>query len=585
MHVNVREKTRVQGDVRADSTTDTIINGTATHDSISRITDKIVSIAKFIHNAKKHVRGSKTSDFLKEASGSMNDLLKILNIEQGKIYNRSVYEPRSVCSEEFMGTLYGAPFFYKGFETNVCNYSTPIWELVTFVKYFNFQKTDIQKSNNEIEIFLSSVYKFNVNVHVIVGLNLSITHNFRSKYPTLNLVDSKGKSDGTVLNNLISEVKTPYVLLARNSEFLTQDVRLERLVREIEQLNVTVAGGAFRNADGHWKKGCFQAMYRNFTLKYLEGYDESFHECLFCDYILGPFVTTKHYLKENQFYSLNENEGLFEEWFLRVSQARLESVVCPDSMFHVQLQYESNIKWDKFMRKWNIHKCVPPTGLSMVEKYASYRCEFKASKAIPPGNLQYNANAVKIVMNICEEAGIICELQEGTALGAVKLEKTLPWERDVDLTFLTANYSSIMKLKSTFQKKGFGFTALDERWCCVDNITAGGQFQMRYLGWNIELYGQHKMDTEILIKEGIKPTKVLLDGQWVNVPRNPGLFVRNRYGREMYQHAEHWMETGDSDGWINYKTNVFKQCTKQGDHDCLDRYNADGDLPFIEILP
>jgi hypothetical protein len=35
-------------------------------------------------------------------------------------------------------------------------------------------------------------------------------------------------------------------------------------------------------------------------------------------------------------------------------------------------------------------------------------------------------------------------------LGAVKFNKVLPWERDADITFLTANYTAFKKLKPKF---------------------------------------------------------------------------------------------------------------------------------------
>jgi hypothetical protein len=555
--------------------------------SISAIKEQIAIIAKLIHQARKHVRGSKTADSLKEASDTMKSLLNKLEIDQTLIYNRSTYEARSVCPEQYFGTSYGAPFYYRGFEIKPCNHSTPISELVTIVKLFKFEANDTKKNKyiTEINTFLSSVHRLNSNIRVVVAINLSLKDESLAKYPGTTLVHLKHDSDGEIMNDLVREVKTPYVQIARNTEVLTEDIRFERLIREIEQLNVTVVGGAFRNQNGHWKKGCFQAVYRNFTLRYLEGYDESFHECLFCDYIEGPFITSKGYINENQFFKLNESNGLFEEWFLRISLKNHETIVCPDSMFNVKSDNNSNQNWNKFMEKWDLYKCITPLGYTIVKHCFEYNEEFIATKAVPPCNLQYNANAVKILMKMCEIKGIFCELQEGTALGAVKLGKTLPWERDIDLTFLTANYTAILKLKNILRKERFGMSAFDERWCCVDNETAGGRIVMRYFGWYIELYGQHIIDSKILTDNGIKPTKVLLDGQWVNVPRNPGLFVRNRYGREIYKHAEHWIATGERNGWINYKTNGFRKCFNSGDHDCLDRYNADGDLLFTYMLP
>lgn len=553
------------------------------------VIDKIKSIAKFIHNAKKHVRGSKTSDFLKQAIETMNTLLADMKIDPRSLYNRTVYEPVSVCPEKYMGSTFGYPFFYKGFETTTCKKSDPVWELVTIVKHVSSHSRDLNSTLKPVEKFVSSVLKINNKFNVIISVNNSKNlANFKTLYPSLTVVDPKELSDGMALNMLINEVKTPYVLVARDMQFFTNDTRLERLIRELESMKVKVASGAIRNEDGHWKKGCFQSAYRNFTLTYLEGYDESLHECLFCDFVQGPFMATKEYLTQKQFENFHATEGLFEEWFLRITEDGDEVIVCPDSMFHVNKSLVTPKPvgtWTGFMQKWDLFKVYTPSGFTINRPCGNKNKNVHGSKALSPCSQQSNADAVKTIMGVCERENIFCELQEGTALGAVKLGKTLPWERDADLTFLTANYSALKTLKHAFVEKGLSFTDLGSTWCCADGRTAGGKLQIGFKGWTVELYGQHMMDSELMAAEGMKPTRVLLDGQWVTVPRNPGLFVRNRYGREIYQHAEHWMTTGGESGWINYKTNVFKPCSNKGSHDCLDRYNADGDLPFIEIIP
>ena len=95
------------------------------------------------------------------------------------------------------------------------------------------------------------------------------------------------------------------------------------------------------------------------------------------------------------------------------------------------------------------------------------------------------------------------------------------------------------------------------------------------------MYGGYTLPSEKVLKDGFKPTKILLDGQWVSVPRNPGLFVRNRYGPEMYAHAgQHWGDFGAKSSWIIYKSNYFMTCKTPGRHDCLNYINSDGNLQF-----
>lgn len=46
--------------------------------------------------------------------------------------------------------------------------------------------------------------------------------------------------------------------------------------------------------------------------------------------------------------------------------------------------------------------------------------------------------------------------------------------------------------------------------------------------WHVEIYGQHLMDSEKLIREHIPPTLVEFDGQMIPAPASPGLYSRNR---------------------------------------------------------
>ena len=166
-------------------------------------------------------------------------------------------------------------------------------------------------------------------------------------------------------------------------------------------------------------------------------------------------------------------------------------------------------------------------------------------------------------------------------LGAVKLNKVFPWERDADITFLTANYSAFKALGPIFRAAGYSFSAYEDAlWCCVDNRQAGGKFRMSADGWSIQLYGQHLMESEILVANGEAPTKVDFAGQMVTVMRNPGLFARNCYGKNIYKHQEHWLDLGKKSGWEFYHPSKFKKCPKQGHSGCLSQYSVDGNMQF-----
>jgi hypothetical protein len=172
-------------------------------------------------------------------------------------------------------------------------------------------------------------------------------------------------------------------------------------------------------------------------------------------------------------------------------------------------------------------------------------------------------------------------LNELLNLGAVKFNKVLPWERDADLTFLTANYSAIQKLGKKFQEAGYSFSPhKNSLWCCVDGRQAGGEISMSADGWSVVLYGQHLMESEILATRGEAPTKIDFAGQMVTVVRNPGLFARNRYGTNLYRHQEHWLDRGKQSGWHFYDPGKFEGCPNEQHSGCLSQYSIDGNMQF-----
>ena len=47
------------------------------------------------------------------------------------------------------------------------------------------------------------------------------------------------------------------------------------------------------------------------------------------------------------------------------------------------------------------------------------------------------------LVDACEKTNTLCQLQEGTLLGAVKLENILPWERDCDISVLSSQFNNL----------------------------------------------------------------------------------------------------------------------------------------------
>lgn len=380
------------------------------------------------------------------------------------------------------------------------------------------------------------------------------------------------------------------VLFAPDITYFTDDVNLERLVRVLsENKDTIIIGGSHKNQRGEWDNSCRQVQFRNWTAYFADGYYHSFNDCLECDVLLGPFMAKT---KKLQDLGIDEklHFGAFQDLFWRLKLKHPEKVVasCPDVMFDTYEQEVPDEKYVHLTQKWDVKKWVESNG--RVRWYGCRRgghahdnkssCGISATGlAVPPCDLENLADMVKFIMKECENAGIYCEVMEGSQLGAVKLKKVLPWERDADIQFLSENYTAIQKLRPRFEAAGYKFEDRKGTECCTDGRKTSGIFVIYRNGWGVDFYGRPKLESEMLVANGQQPTKVMFAGQWVTAMRNPGLSSRNRYGPNIYRHVEHWYYIGMKSGGMRYKSGVFTKCPKPGHIGCLNQLRPDGNLP------
>ncbi|KAJ7357575.1 hypothetical protein OS493_024383 [Desmophyllum pertusum] len=253
----------------------------------------------------------------------------------------------------------------------------------------------------------------------------------------------------------------------------------------------------------------------------------------------SPFLAKTSVLREIGFH-LSGKYGLFRELFLRVKDRFSSShpgldhggtavVTCPDVMFHMQSPPIRDEQLVNFANKHDIKKIVEADGRTRwfgcrrgIKHRNGDKCPLKSGLVVPPCCLENLADAIQFVMEQCIRNDITCELQEGTLLGAVKLNKVLPWERDADITFLTADFPKLVKIKDLFTRQGYVVHDIKEPWCCVEGSKAGGKLELLADGWSIQMYGQHRMNPRETLTNGHLPTKVFFSGSWLNVPFNPG---------------------------------------------------------------
>ena len=196
---------------------------------------------------------------------------------------------KEVCPEKFMGndSLYGYPFYRKGFEGVNCKEFVPMNKLVTILVTLPEERSLEEQhqvfhgiAKHYPNITITSVSKTEPPLTGITKLKL----NFKS-------IVLKDLIQGETWSKLLHGVKTPYVLFAPDITHFTDDVNLERLVRILSETQDTIiAGGSHKNLRGEWDKDCLQVMFRNWTAHFKGGYYHSFNDCIVCDVIPGPFM-------------------------------------------------------------------------------------------------------------------------------------------------------------------------------------------------------------------------------------------------------------------------------------------------------
>ncbi|XP_071517275.1 uncharacterized protein [Panulirus ornatus] len=387
---------------------------------------------------------------------------------------------------------------------------------------------------------------------------------------------------GVASTQVLNHVTTPYVFITTGLTSLTQMARLERLVWAAEHLGVWAVSGGLQAPSGHWHTGCLTSSYAHYEVNWWHGRLGTAGECLLCQSLVGPFLAVTAALRHLGWDNELPREVIQLDLFLRASHSHhMLAAVYPKALFEINSDLEAPPRASllSLARRHKVYSVQAAGGVRV-----TFSCSEVSANcgdiglALPPCCRQELANLVRFTMDTCAAHGLLCELQEGTLLGAVKVGGVMPWERDADVTFHTKNFTALEELRDVFDRAGYSLRLKDNRWCCVDGKWAGGQGSLSSSQWRAELWSQHAMDSEDNILAGRPLTKVEFDGSWLAAPTSPGQYVRNRYGLEVFRHAQHWLDTGRSSGWEEYEAGKFLPCSRPAHHACLDQYVPDGNF-------
>ncbi|XP_064109369.1 uncharacterized protein LOC135217433 [Macrobrachium nipponense] len=424
-----------------------------------------------------------------------------------------------------------------------------------------------------------------IAVHFVTSSSSSVSLHFpRNLRTTVHHVPSNATL-GSGYSVALDYITTPYVFVATNVSALSSPSTIEHLIWATEYLGVWAAGASLLPKSGQWHMGCLQAHESNYQITWTRKRLGTARGYLLCHALEGPFVAVTSALRHLGWNAELPDAVSHLDLFLRASRYyHMLAASCPQEVFRVahELVAPSRASLLSFARLHGFYSIQVPPGSARF----LFSCEEVAVNcgvagfALPPCCRRELARLVRFLMDTCDAHGLLCELQEGTLMGAVKTGGVMPWEKDADITFHTNNFTALAELKDVFERAGYSLHLVDNRWCCVDGKWAGGQGSLNTPHWALELYSQHTMDSEEDLLARRPRTRIEFDGSWVAAPTSPGLYVRNRYGNEMYRHAQHWLDTGKKSGWEDYEAGRFLPCSKPSHHACLDENLPDGNLEF-----
>ena len=106
-------------------------------------------------------------------------------------------------------------------------------------------------------------------------------------------------------------------------------------------------------------------------------------------------------------------------------------------------------------------------------------------------------------------------------------------------------------------------------------------------GFNIEVYGTGwpSMSNSVYLPQELRNhdtfTKANVGGNWIDTKFSPGLYARNRYGREILKHSQSWRKVGLQHSYADYDPGSFEPCENPMHHACLQSFPGDGNIPFM----
>ena len=391
-------------------------------------------------------------------------------------------------------------------------------------------------------------------------------------------------------------VRTKYLVLAEDLDYLSNWTSLTRAVRLLGSSSWLAVGGAVRNSSGHWRLGCSQLELSYYRLELRPGYQLQHQDCMVCSQAGGPLVLRTATLALT-------DPSLPPQLALLDLAVRKEGLVlsCPDLMFFTssstgqELAATTREQWRRLAAKHQFQALTTDfrkkLDLEFSCEEANLGCDIRSQAAaflLPWCCYQAFRHILTSLEQTAARLGIDYQLESGTCLGAVKLANFIPWDIDIDIEFASKDlhhFKTGGQAYADLTQAGIKLHSFKRDMYSVKNA---GMFNMDYGGITVEMMGSLKPLSRQLLPPHLRdsPTRIeLAPGLWAPVLSQPGLYARGRYGPGYLYHVQSWRHVAGMTGsYQSYRPASWQPCSSPGHHACLNNYPILGNTELLSNI-
>lgn len=355
-------------------------------------------------------------------------------------------------------------------------------------------------------------------------------------------------------------VTTNYVLVCYNMIAFSPYTDVERLIRAFRILpNAAYASGATRNESGHWAVECFQARLELYGLILREGYTSSALECMYCDAVGGPFLTTAQMLTAIPLDERLSGNAAFVDWFLRVRANGGLGLACPDVLFFIsggrKALWANRKSWAPLAAKWGVTDVFLPLRHyhHFTCQEARLTCDVPEDLAVPPCCLSFLGRSLRDVIIVLEATGLMVHVAGTTVVGGVK-GGLQPWQKDAHVAVM-GSQGDLQRCLDILRRGGFSADLSEEEEEPTYILTSHEHTIFLHL-LTLDLKG------DLPTSQRSTHTSMFVAGAWLPAPPNPGLYARGLVGPGSLQHRP--------------PGGAWPKCSDPAHHSCLDHLPLDG---------